>query len=473
MATSIEQVILASAINHESAAHALLPHIKPAFFETQEAKQIWLLVDAYLREYACLPPKEALQIEAAKLSVPEETFSAMEAVIDKVYTPQAASVWEKNEAWVLKEAESWCLNRSVYLAILKSISVMDGKPVDGKVMEKTAIPAIMQEALNVSFDRSIGHDFFGDAAARHEFYHQKLARIPSGLSALDHVLKGGFPTKSINILLGPTKIGKTAVLCGIVANMLLAGYNVLYFTLEMAAERIGERIDANLFDRTTDRVMELDLDSYMEGIRSIKSKTTGNLVIKEYPPAFCTTAHIRSVLDELKLKKKFIPHILVVDYMGEMASTFIKDRGDLYSYGKSLTRELRAVGVERNLPVLTAAQTNRSGQSDTDIELDGVGESHGISQGCDSMIALISTEELEQMKQLRMKQLLNRYGPAFPKFFNIGLDRDKMRVYNVSDASSMAHNQAEANFKSVNKPTQFGHGSTQIGHGPSNEVWTI
>lgn len=372
--TNIQSIILSTLANHQDGAHSLLPHLKLEYFESDIERHTFTIISNYINEYHKVPPKEALLISADKLSVQETTYQSIKSLIADIYTQDAKAVYEKNREWVIKEAEKFCQQRSINNALIKCVTILEGKSVDGKKYDQGAIPKIMQDALNISFNPSIGHDYIEDADSRYNFYHLKQNQIKSGIDMFDHITGGGFAEKTLNIFMLPTGVGKTTIMCSLASHMLMTGTNVLYITCEMSSERIAERIDANLLNHTTGNLKMLPYDTYMNKIQSLRDTTSGKLIIKEYPPGICNSNHIRTLLNDLKLKKNFIPSVLFVDYLALLSSAYMKHKDNMYNYVKSLAEELRAVCVDYGLVGISGAQTNRNGQNDTDLELDSMSE---------------------------------------------------------------------------------------------------
>jgi archaellum biogenesis ATPase FlaH len=345
------------------------------------------------------------------------------------------SAEEHNLDWLVTETENFCKEKALYNGIMESIQIMDGKSKD-KI--RTAIPSILSDALAVSFDTNIGHDYLEDSEARYEFYHKTEKRIPFDLDFFNTITNGGTPTKTLNIVMAGTGVGKSLFLCHHAANCLNQGMNVLYITCEMAEERIAERIDANLLDITLDSLRELPKETYDKKIANLKQNAKGKLIIKEYPTATANVNHFRVLLDELNLKKKFKPDMIVIDYLNICASSSMKPGANVNSYTfiKAIAEELRGLATERGVPIWSATQVNRIGFASTDIGLEDTSESFGLPATADFMFALISTEKLDEMNQIMVKQLKNRYNdPTAFKRFVVGIDRAKMKLYNVEDSA--------------------------------------
>ena len=339
---------------------------------------------------------------------------------------------EKN--WLIDTTEKWCKERAVYLALMESVKIADG---NDKTKSRDAIPSILSEALGVSFDDHVGHDYFADAESRYEFYHRREDRIPFDLEMFNKITKGGLPRKTLNIALAGTGVGKSLFMCHQAASCLMEGKNVLYITLEMAEERIAERIDANLFNADIRSLIELPKPMYDTKVSKLVNKTRGRLIIKEYPTASAHAGHFKSLLNELSLKKGFSPDIIFIDYLNICSSSRFKGTiVNSYTFVKAIAEELRGLAVEYDVPIVSATQTTRSGYGSSDVELTDTSESFGLPATADFMFALISTEELEEMNQIMVKQLKNRYNdPTMNKRFVVGIDRSKMKLYNVEDSA--------------------------------------
>jgi len=334
-----------------------------------------------------------------------------------------------------KETEKFCKDKAIYNAILNSIAIIDGRD---KAKSEDGIPQLLQDALGVCFDNNVGHDYIQDAESRYESYHRVTSRVPFDLDYFNKITNGGMPNKTLNVCLAGTGVGKSLFMCHVAASVLSQNKNVLYITLEMAEERIAERIDANLMNITMDQLKDLPKSLFDSRIEKIRNKTEGNLIIKEYPTAGAHTGHFKALLNELQLKRQFKPDIIIIDYLNICASSRFKSGSNINSYTliKSIAEELRGLAVEENVPILSATQTTRSGYGNTDVELTDTSESFGLPATVDFMFALISTEELEQLNQLMVKQLKNRYNdPTSNKRFMIGIDRAKMKLYDLEPSA--------------------------------------
>ena len=375
-------------------------------------------------EYNAIPSKEALHIEIEKRSdLNEEAWKNTQKVLSSL------AAEEVDERWLVNVTERYCKDRAIHLAVLEGIHIING---DDKDHDTGSLPDILSDALSVSFDSSVGHDYIDDASERFDFYHKKEQRIPFDLSFFNQITNGGLPNKTLNICLAGTGVGKSLFMCHVAAASLVQGHNVLYITMEMAEERIAERIDANLLNVPIDQLDKLSKDMFTTKVSDIARKTTGKLIIKEYPTASAHSGHFKGLLNELALKKSFKPDIIFIDYLNICASSRYRAGSNVnsYSYIKAIAEELRGLAVEANLPIVSATQTTRSGFASSDVDLTDTSESFGLPATADLMFALISTEELEGLNQIMVKQLKNRYNdPTVNKRFIVGIDRAKMRLY--------------------------------------------
>ena len=429
MPTNLEQTILRNLLTDEKYMRKVLPFIKPDYFEGIY-RVLFREAGKFVAKYNKLPNAESFKIEldnADKLN-DEQYNLAMDIV------PQLFAGEKVDDKWLLDTTEKWCQDRAIYLAIMESISIIDGKH---EVLTKGALPDLLTKALAVGFDLKVGHDYVENAGERYEFYHTEEDRLPFDLEYFNTITKGGVPRKTLNIALAGTGVGKSLFMCHVASSALVQGYNVLYITMEMAEERIAERIDANLLNVPIDQLDKISKDQFTSKVNEIARKTTGKFVIKEYPTGSAHAGHFRALLNELKLKRQFEPDLIFIDYLNICASSRMKGMGgaiNSYSYIKAIAEELRGLAVEFDIPIFSATQTTRSGYSNSDIGLEDTSESFGLPATADLMFALISTEELEQQGQFMVKQLKNRYNdPTQHKRFVIGVDRSKMRLFDVED----------------------------------------
>lgn len=428
---NIEDAIFSNLIYNEEYARKALPHLKSEYFHDEVQRKIYTLIDDYVGKYNHVPSKEALIIEISSSDgLSDDQFKLAKATVNQLIEPDS-----KDTTWITDQTEKFCQDKAIYNAIMNSIKILDDK--QGK-LSKGSIPQLLSEALGVSFDTSIGHDFIENAEARFDFYHTKVQRIPFNLEYFNKITKGGLPRKTLNIALAGTGVGKSLFMCHCAADNLLNNLNVLYITLEMAEERIAERIDANLMNVTMDELEDMPKDSYLKKIGRVKDKVKGRLIIKEYPTSSAGSANFRHLLNELKLKKNFTPDIIYIDYLNICASSRIKAGANVnsYTYVKAIAEELRGLAVEFNVPIVSATQTTRSGYGNSDVELTDTSESFGLPATADFMFAIITSEELEQLGQLMVKQLKNRYNdPNRYKRFVIGVDRARMKLFDAEQSA--------------------------------------
>lgn len=426
----VETTILRNLLFNNDYCRKVLPFIKNEYFENLHEKVVFEEICKFIISYEKLATKEILLIETEKRTdITEDTYKT---ICDYISNLQDTSVDGK---WLEDTTEKWCRDRAIYLALMESIKIADGQ--DEK-KSRDAIPTILQQALAVSFDNHIGHDYLNDFERRYEFYHQKEDKIPFDLDYFNKITKGGLPNKTLNIALAGTGVGKSLFMCHVAASALLQGKNVLYITLEMAEEKIAERIDANLLNIKITDIETLPKVMFDTKVNNIAKKTQGTLIIKEYPTASAHSGHFKSLLNELSLKKSFKPDIIFIDYLNICSSSRYKNNFSVnsYSYIKAIAEELRGLAVESNVPIVSATQTTRSGYGSSDPELTDTSESFGLPATADLMFALISTEELEQLGQIMVKQLKNRYAdPTMNKRFVIGIDRAKMKLYDVEQSA--------------------------------------
>jgi replicative DNA helicase len=413
---------------NEEYMRRVLPFIKPEYFEGVY-QQLFREIAKYVAKYNKLPTNETFKIELDESStLNDNQYQEAIEIIPEIFKNETV-----DEQWLYEKTEKWCQDRALFNAVMESISIIDGKH---KTLTKNALPDILTKALSVTFDTNIGHDYLEDVERRYEFYHTQEDKIPFDIDLLNEITKGGLSNKSLNIALAGTGVGKSLFMCHIAANAMSQGKNVLYITMEMSEERIAERIDANLLNLPIDQIENLSKDIFATKIDKLRSKTNGKLIIKEYPTGAGNANHFRALMHELKLKKGFVPHIVFIDYLNICASSRMKMGNSVnsYTYIKSIAEELRGLAVEFNLPIVSATQTTRSGYTNSDPGLEDTSESFGLPATADLMIALVSNEQLEQDRQIMVKQLKNRYNdPNKNKRFLVGIDRSKMRLYDVSN----------------------------------------
>ena len=426
----VEILILRNLIYNEEYLRKVVPFIKVDYFEDPHQKIVFEEVLNFVQEYNQPATKEVLCIEVEKRQdINDTTFNEITKLIS--YLEDVPTEFE----WLVDTTEKWCRDRAIYLALMESIALADGKD---KKKDRDAIPSILSDALAVSFDTHIGHDYLQDYEARYETYHRKEEKISFDLEYFNKITKGGLPNKTLNIALAGTGVGKSLFMCHFASSVLLQGKNVLYITAEMAEERMAERIDANLLTVNLQEITDLPKVMFDNKVNKLASKTQGTLIIKEYPTATAHAGHFKALLNELALKKSFRPDIIFIDYLNICASSRYSKLGNVNSYThiKAIAEELRGLAVEFNVPIVSATQTTRSGYGSSDVELTDTSESFGLPATADLMFALISTEELEELGQIMVKQLKNRYNdPTINKRFIVGIDRAKMRLYDCEQSA--------------------------------------
>ena len=446
----IEETILSNLINDETYCRKVAPFIKPEYFSDRKEAVLAQEILKFFSSYNKSPTKEILAIELGnRKDLNDKEVSESNTFLSNL------TVKPINDEWIIKNTEQFCKDKAVYNAILKGISIIDGKDRNNT---PDAIPSILSDALAVSFDQHVGHDYIDDAESRYEFYHRVEEKISFDLEMFNKITKGGLSKKTLNIALAGTGVGKSLFMCHVGASSLAQGKNVLYITMEMAEERIAERIDANLMNITMDELKVVDKDVFDTRVQKIANKTKGKLIIKEYPTAGAHAGHFRALLEELKMKRDFTPDIIFIDYLNICASARVKGGANVNSYTlvKSIAEELRGLAVEHNVPIVSATQTTRSGFANSDPGLEDTSESFGLPATADFMFALVSTEELQELNQIIVKQLKNRYNdPSYYKRFVIGIDRAKMKLYDV-EASAQTGLQDSGQSKSTYNKTGFG-----------------
>ena len=424
----LETTILKNLIYNEEYTRKVLPFLSVNYFQEREDKILYEKIDEYINQYNTLPTQEALAIELDKSSIKDEEFQNSLKLLESITNEND----EANISWLLDSTEKFCQDKAIYNAVVESISILDEKGRNTR--DKGSIPDILSDALSVSFDPHVGHDYFLDADERYEFYHRIEEKIPWDLEFFNRITKGGLSNKTLNIALAGTGVGKSLFMCHVAASCLSQNYNVLYITLEMAEEKIAERVDANLLNISIDDLQKIPKDLYDKKINKLKQTIKGKLIVKEYPTAAANANHFRALLNELNLKRSFVPNIILVDYINICTSSRIKQGANVnsYTYIKSIAEELRGLAVENAIPILSATQTTRSGFTNTDIGLEDTSESFGLPATADFMFAIISTEQMEELNQIMIKQLKNRYSdPTSNRKFVIGIDRSKMKLYDV------------------------------------------
>ena len=423
---NITLTILENLVANEEYARKVLPFLKEEYFQDRNQRIVFKEISSFALKYSKLPTKTSLEVELDnRKDLTEQQYKDITNIVSN-FTDDAVDI-----EWLTDTTETFCKDRAIYNAVVDGISIIEGRDSTRK---PDALPSLLTDALSVSFDNRVGHDYIEDASDRFEYLHRKEERIPFDLEYFNKITKGGLPQKTLNIALAGTGVGKSLFMCHMAANCINQGRNVLYITLEMAEERIAERIDANLMNVSMDALQDLPKPMYDDKIEKIMNKVKGKLIIKEYPTASAHTNHFRSLLQELSIKKSFTPEIIFVDYLNICASSRFKGGSNINSYTliKSIAEELRGLAVENNVPIVSATQTTRGGYVSTDIGLEDTSESFGLPATADFMFALISTEEMEELQQITVKQLKNRYNdPTVNKRFVLGIDRSRMKLYDV------------------------------------------
>ena len=431
MTLKIEEITLSKLILNDTYTKKVLPFIKDEYYDSQSHKILFSTLSEYVNKFETTPEPNALKIEVEKRrDISEEIYKEVEQFLNNLDRDQY------NEDWLIETTEKWCKEKAIYIALMESVKIADGQD---KTRTKDAIPSIMSEALGVCFDDHVGHDYIQDSDDRYDFYHRKEEKIPFDIEYLNKITKGGIPNKTLNIALAGTGVGKSLFMCHVASSVLLQGRNVLYITMEMAEEKIAERIDANLLDIPIQQLTSplLTKEKYSSKLLQLKQKTQGKLIIKEYPTASAHVGHFKALLNELSMKKGFSPDIIFVDYLNICASARYKGTiVNSYTYVKAIAEELRGLAVEFDLPIVSATQTTRAGFGSSDPDLTDTSESFGLPATADLMLALISNEEMEELGQIMVKQLKNRYNdPTMYKRFVVGIDRAKMRLYDCDQGA--------------------------------------
>ena len=451
---SIERTILAQLISNEEFTRKTIPFLKEEYFQEKPDKIVFQEIKKFIEKYNNLPTKESLLIELDNRRDISDTEH--NSIIDSM---KSLEIKDFNKKWLMDNTEKFCKDKAVYNAILQGINIIQGKD---KKYTAEAIPEILSDALAVGFDTNIGHDYTTDGESRFDFYHKKEERIEFDLEFFNKITKGGLPQKTLNIVIAGTGVGKSLFMCHHAAACLMQGKNVLYITLEMAEERIAERIDANLMNLPMNDLENVSKKMFMERLKRIQDKTTGKLIIKEYPTASAHSGHFRALLNELTLKKSFKPDIIIIDYINICSSSRFKGNANVgsYFYVKAIAEELRGLAVENNVAILSATQLTRGGFNNSDVEITDTSESFGLPATADLMFAIISSEKLEEQNQLAVKQLKNRYNdPSINKRFLIGVDRAKMRLYDceqnaqeevIDSGQQMIRRVSEKKFEGIN-----------------------
>lgn len=453
----IEKTVLSNLIFNDDYYRRVYPYIKSEYFDDNNLKKVFETYSEYVDEYKEPPSVEALKISLDKRKdMNEDSYQNVMSTVDDLRQDQ-----DTNFDWLVNETEKFCQDKDLFNSIRRAILIMDG---EDKQNDKGSIPELLSQSLSISFDTSIGHDFIEDAEGRYDFYHRKEERLPFDIELLNKVTKGGLPRKSMSVLLATTGGGKSLVKCHMAANYLMQGKNVVYITMEMAEERISERIDANLMDVTLDELKLLPRDVYEKRINRIKSKATGKLIVKEYPTGSAHAGHFRHLLNELKMKRGFQPDVIFIDYLNICASSRVKGAAAANSYTlvKSIAEEIRGLAMEFNCAAVTSSQFNRDGYGNSDVDLTNTSESMGITHTADCILGLVTTEELDNLGQLMIKQLKNRWGDlSYYRRFVVGIDRAKMQIYDLEDSAQNGIGQGQSVANTQPKP------SVSIDDGPA------
>ncbi len=441
---SIESIVLENLIHNEDYFRAVIPHLKEEYFDSHVDKTLLKFITTFSEKHNKAPTQRILSLmvsEYGKLS--QDEFEEATTKIAEL------SGKEENFDWLVDRTEKFCKDKAIYNGIMSAIQIIDGK--DAKLNQE-AIPSILQDALSISFDKSVGHDYYNDADSRYEFYHEKLDRIPFGLSLFNKITKGGLPKKTLSVLLAATGVGKSLFMCDHAAKSLAKGNNVLYITLEMAEERIAERIDCNLFDCTIHELEKMKKTDFMSKVDALKEKSMGKLIIKEYPTGGAHVGHFRALLEELKLKMNFAPDIIFIDYLNICSSQRYKTGGSHNSYTiiKGIAEEVRGLAIEYNVPIMSATQTTRGGANNSDVEITDTSESWGLPQTVDMLFALMRTEELDEMGQVMVKQLKSRFNDiSYYRKFVIGVDILKFKFHDVEESQQGSFDQGGKTDKDI------------------------
>lgn len=446
---NLEKTILNSLLKNDDYTRKTLPFLKEEYFLDESERTTFKCIRDFILKYNVSPTPESLRIEIESLPVREEVIKNIRDFIDTASQSKEPS----NEEWLIDSTEKFCQEKAIYLAIMKSIDILNNKGAQ----TKGAIPQLLSDALAVTFDANVGHSYTEDYEKRFEYYHKKDERLSFDLEFFNKITKGGLPSKTLSVCMSGTGGGKSLYMCHVAAACLNQGRNVLYITLELAEEEVAKRIDANLLNLTFDDLMTLPKDLYVKRVENVKSKTDGKIIIKEYPTASASTIHFKALLNELNLKKSFKPDIIFIDYLNICSSARIKPGNGVnsYTYIKSIAEELRGLAVEFDVPLVTATQVNRTGFVSSDVGLEDTSESFGLPATADFMFALINTEELQALNQIMVKQLKNRFSdPSENKRFIIGIDRSKMKLYDVEDSAQDIADSGQTLSKTLTTPSK-------------------
>lgn len=447
-----EEIILSALTKDIGFAKKAIPHMSHEFFQDRKERIVFKLINDFWTKYSKIPTKHILDLElGSSKDVPEDDFEDVKEVLKTAFT----DVYEYDLQWLLDETEKFCKERAVYNAIMKSVMIING---EDKKTSEGEIPTMLQHALSISFHLDVGHDYFNDSKKRYEYYHRVESKIASNVDILNKVTGGGVNRKTLNILVAPPKAGKSLIMCSLACDYIRNGHNVLYITLELAEERVAERIDANMFNVPLSSIKDIDEETFNSKIDQIKSKTHGKLKIKEYPTKTAHAGNFKVLLDECKTKEGFVPDVVFIDYLGITASSQYRSAStniNSYTYQKAVSEEMRALAVENDLAVWTAVQTNRTAYNASDYDMDAIADSTGPLMTGDFVLGLIRTPEMDEMKQMVLKQLASRYGdPDYYRKFIVGLDKSRMKIFNVDESAQAGLNNMPAQeTKSSDKPT--------------------
>lgn len=454
---NLNTLILKNLHYNEEFTRKVLPFLRADYFNDRNERTIFNEISSFITNYGNIPTYEALIIQLNEKPVSEEEHKETLTLLNELHEAKSETV---DLEWLVDKTETFCQDQAIFNAVRESITILDGKHKD---LSKGSIPTLLSEALSISFDSSVGHDYLGDADSRYDYYHRTEEKVPFSLNYFNLITNGGLPKKTLNVILAPPHGGKSLMMCNFAADFQLSGKNVLYITCEMAEEEIAKRIDANLLRISMDDLMQLDKSSFDKKINYVKSKTIGKLFVKEYPTAAANVNHFRTLLNELRLKKNFVPDVVFIDYLNICASSRMKMSGSIntYTYIQAIAQELRGFAQEFSIPVVTATQTTRSGSQSSDVDMSDVSESFGVPAIADFMCAIINSEELYDLNQIMIKQLKNRYRDLnLNKRFVVGVDRAKMKLFDVeqsaqdgiTDAGSMDPSES---YKSMQKQNKF------------------
>ena len=454
---NLNTLILKNLHYNEEFTRKVLPFLRADYFNNRNERTIFNEISSFITNYGNIPTYEALIIQLNEKQVSEEEHKETLTLLNELHEAKSETV---DLEWLVDKTETFCQDQAIFNAVRESITILDGKHKD---LSKGSIPTLLSEALSISFDSSVGHDYLGDADSRYDYYHRTEEKVPFGLNYFNLITNGGLPKKTLNVILAPPHGGKSLMMCNFAADFQLSGKNVLYITCEMAEEEIAKRIDANLLRISMDDLMQLDKSSFDKKINYVKSKTIGKLFVKEYPTAAANVNHFRTLLNELRLKKNFVPDVVFIDYLNICASSRMKMSGSIntYTYIQAIAQELRGFAQEFQIPVITATQTTRGGSQSSDVDMSDVSESFGVPAIADFMCAIINSEELYDLNQIMIKQLKNRYRDLnLNKRFVIGVDRAKMKLFDVEQSAQEGITDAGGmdpveSYKSMQKQNKF------------------